>query len=73
MFGWIRDCVERDQIEPKNVDVTLLNEQHEPLITWHVVNAFPTKWAVSDFNATGNTVVVETLQLYYQHFTVDRS
>ena len=73
VFGWIRDSLERDQIEPKNVDVTLLNEAHEPLMTWHVVNAFPTKWAVSDFNATANTVVVETLQLYYQYFTVDRS
>lgn len=73
VFGWIRDCIERDQLTPRNVDVTLLNEAHEPLVTWHVVNAFPTKWAVSDLNASSNTVVVETLQLYYQYFTVDRS
>ncbi|HET9363316.1 MAG TPA: phage tail protein [Vicinamibacterales bacterium] len=73
VFGWIRDCVERDQIEPRNVDVMLLNEAHEPLVTWHVVNAFPTKWATSDLNASSNTVVIETLQLYYQHYSVDRS
>jgi phage tail-like protein len=73
VFGWIRDCVDRDRIEPKNIDVKLLNDEHEPLLTWHVVNAFPTKWAVSDLNATANTVVVETLQLYYQYFTVERS
>jgi phage tail-like protein len=73
VFDWIRDSIARDQIEPKNVDVQLLNESHEPLVTWHVVNAFPTKWAVSDLNSTSNTVVVETLQLYYQYFTVDRS
>jgi phage tail-like protein len=53
-----------------NVDVKLLNEKHEPLLTWHLVNAFPTKWAVSDLNASNNAVVVETLQLYYQSFTV---
>jgi phage tail-like protein len=73
VFGWITDCIERDQIEPKNVDVMLLNEAHEPLVTWHVVNAFPTKWAVSDLNASANTVAVETLQFYYQYFRVDRS
>ncbi|HEY4591968.1 MAG TPA: phage tail protein [Thermoanaerobaculia bacterium] len=38
-----------------------------------MVNAYPTKWAVADLNATGNTVVIETLQLFYQYFTLDRS
>src|SRR5262245_55743813 len=73
VFDWIRECLDHDQIEPKDVDVTLLSEAHEPLVTWHLVKAFPTKWAVSDLQATANTVVVESLQLYYQHFTVDRS
>ena len=73
IFNWIRDCLEGVTVEPKNVDVILLNENHEPLVTWHVVNAFPVKWGVSDFNATGNTVVIETLQFAYQYFTVDRS
>jgi len=73
VLNWIREGLESDQVTPKNVDVKLLNEQHEPLITWHVVNAYPTKWAVSDLNAAGNTVAIETLQLYYQYFTVDRS
>ena len=55
------------------MDVKLLNEEHQPLLTWHVVNAFPTKWAVSDLNATNNAIVIETLQLFYQYFTLDRS
>ncbi len=73
VFDWVRDCLEGDQVEAKNVDVTLLNEEHEPLMTWHVINAFPIKWGISDFNATGNTVLLETLTFAYQYFTVDRS
>ena len=73
VFDWIKECLDRDEIRPKNIDVKLLNEEHQPLMTWHVVNALPTKWAVSDFSATGNAVVIETLQLCYQYFTVDRS
>lgn len=73
IFDWVRDCLDGDQVQPKNIDVTLLNEAHEPLMTWHVVNAFPIKWGISDFNATSNTVVIETLQFAYQYFTVDRS
>lgn len=70
---WIKRAITDYQIEPKDVDVTLLNEDHEPLLTWHVVGAFPTKWAVSDLNASNNAIVVETLQLCYRYFTMDGS
>lgn len=73
VWNWARQCIEDFRIEPKNVDVKLLNEEHEPLMTWHVVGAYPTKWAVSDLNAANNAVVIETLQLFYRYFTVDRS
>lgn len=69
---WIRGCVEDYQFQPKNVDVKLLNEKHEPLLTWHVIKAFPVKWTVSDLSASNNAVVIETLQMFYQYFTVDR-
>ena len=73
VVSWIRECVDDYNIEPKNIDVKLLNEDHEPLITWHLVRAYPTKWSVSDLNASGNAVVVETLQFFYQYYTVDMS
>lgn len=72
VFNWVKDCVDGDVIAPRNIDVGLLNENHEPLLTWHVVRAFPTKWVVSDLNATNNAVVIETLQFSYQYFTLDR-
>jgi phage tail-like protein len=73
VVDWIRTSIEDYDIQPKNVDIKLLNEEHQPLMTWHVVGAFPTKWAVSDLNATNNAVVVESLQLYYQYFRLDQS
>lgn len=73
IIGWIRQCIQDYEIEPKNVDVTLLNEEHQPLLTWHVIGAYPTKWSVSDLSASNNAVVTESLQLCYQYFTMDRS
>jgi phage tail-like protein len=70
---WVRRCIEDFNIEPKNIDIMLLNDEHQPLLTWHVVNAYPTKWAVTDLNATSNAVIIESLQLFYQYFTVDKS
>ena len=73
VWNWTRQCIEDYRIEPKSVDIKLLNEEHQPLMTWHVVGAYPTKWAISDLNASNNAVVVESLQLFYQRFTVDKS
>lgn len=72
LLGWIRSCIENLVIQPKNVDIKLLNDEHQPLFTWHLVNAYPTKWSVSDLNAANNAVSIETMQLFYQYFTVDR-
>ena len=70
---WIKKSINELDIEPQNVDVTLLNNKHEPLMTWHLVNAYPTKWSVSDFNASNNAIVVESLQFFYQYYTIDKS
>ena len=71
VINWIRECVEDFNIQPKNIDIKLLNEEHQPLMTWHVVNAYPTKWAVSDFNASNNAILIESMQFFYQYFRTD--
>src|SRR2546423_1366504 len=71
--NWIRECIEDFNIQPKDIFVKLLNEKHQPLLTWRVVKAYPTKWAISDLNSTSNTVVIESLQLFYQYFTLRKT
>jgi phage tail-like protein len=72
VLTWVEECVRDYKIQARNVDVKLLNKEHEPLVTWHLAGAYPTRWAPSDLNATANAVVIESLQLYYQYFTLDR-
>jgi phage tail-like protein len=70
---WVKQCMEDYIIEPRSIFIKLLNESHQPLMTWHVVGAYPTKWTISDLNASSNTVAIESLQLFYQYFTVNKS
>src|SRR5262249_27861994 len=46
VWDWLRAGIQDLNIAPKEVFVILLNEAHQPLMTWHLVGAFPTKWAV---------------------------
>jgi phage tail-like protein len=68
---WCQEAIQNLDIQPVTVWVTLLNDAHEPLQTYTVVNAWPKKWSVSDFNAESGEVVVESLELAYQQFKLD--
>lgn len=68
LLNWCRDGIENFKIEPTDLIIKLLNEKSEPLMSWNVVQAWPVKWAVSDFNAEENRLVIETLELTYSYF-----
>jgi phage tail-like protein len=73
LIKWFLDILQqRDFInnKPAEINISLLNEQHQPLRSWNVKNAWPKKWSVSDLNAQENTLVIETLDLSYSYFTL---
>lgn len=70
VIGWFLDALQNRKFQPAQVNVILLNEQHQPLRTWCLYNVWPKKWTVSDFNAQENSVVIETLDMCYNYFTV---
>lgn len=70
LIDWCRDAIESFKFKPIDLTVQLLNEKHEPLVTWNVVHAYPIKWAVADFNAEENNLSVETIELSYNYFTL---
>lgn len=65
---WCRDAVENFSFEPRDLAVMLLNEQHEPLATWHFLRAYPVKWSLSEFKAQENALAIESLELAYGRF-----
>jgi phage tail-like protein len=71
VIEWCRKALFNREFKPALVIVKLLNPEHQPLKTWKVNNAWPRKWAVTDFNAGENSVVVETLELSFSYFTVE--
>ncbi|MAT90370.1 MAG: glycerol acyltransferase [Flavobacteriaceae bacterium] len=70
LIEWCRDAIESFQFEPLDLTVKLLNESHDPLVTWNVVHAYPVKWSVADLNAEENSVLIETVELSYNYFTI---
>lgn len=70
LIKWCREAVEDFNITPTDITISLLNENHEPLMTWNVVHAYPLKWSMADFNAEENKLVIETIELAYNYFNI---
>lgn len=68
LISWFSRAIEDFQFKPVDVSVYLLNENHEISSSWIFLKAYPVKWAVSDFKAQDNSLVVETIELVYQYF-----
>lgn len=70
---WCRDALENFVFSPVDIMISLLDENHESLISWNVVHAYPVKWNVVDFNAEESKVVVETIELAYNYFNIKKN
>ena len=48
-----------------DVVVVLLSEKRLPVCSWTISDAQPLRWATGDLDATGSTVLIDTLELAY--------
>lgn len=70
VIEWCMKAFVNREFKPVQVNVLLLNEKHDAIKRWEVIDAWPKKWSVSDLNAQENSVVVETLDMAYKYFNV---
>lgn len=71
LITWFTDTFDTMQVQPVTIDIILLNENGEPLVSWNVVHAWPKKWSISDFDAEQNAIAIETLELHYRTFSIN--
>ena len=56
-------------VQQKTITITLMDEEENPAASWQVINAWPTKYTASDFNATSSEVAIETLEIAHEGMT----
>jgi phage tail-like protein len=61
-FQWLT-TVQLNKIERRTIKISLLDEQHQPVMTWQVTDAWPSKVEGPSLKATGNEVAVESITL----------
>jgi phage tail-like protein len=54
------------KVERRNGSIVLMNEAGEEKLRWNFREGWPTKWTGPSFNATGNDVAIESLDIAHE-------
>lgn len=62
LYAWINSTA-LNRIEKKDIVVHLLDETGATVVSWKVIDCFPTKLTAPTFDATSNDVAIESMEL----------
>ncbi|WP_343605897.1 phage tail protein [Fluviicola sp.] len=68
-YEWL-NSVQLNTIERRDITISLLNQDHEPIVVWKVRNAFPTKVQSTDLKADGNEVAIESMEIVHEGLSI---
>jgi phage tail-like protein len=68
LWEWRKKSID-GKVERKNGSIVLYNDAGEEKIRWNFMEGWPTKWTGPSFNATGNEVAIETLEIAHEGLT----
>lgn len=66
------ETISMNTVKRRDVTIKLLNEKHEPVFTWQVLNAWPVKVQSSDLKADGNEVAIETMEIAHEGIKISK-
>ncbi|WP_130734442.1 phage tail protein [Flavobacterium sp. J27] len=69
-YNWI-NAIQLNQVEKKDIVVHLLDETGATVVSWKVIDAFPTKLTAPSFDANSNDVGIESMDLMAYRVTME--
>lgn len=69
-YEWL-DATKMNTPERKDVTISLLDEEHSPVMTWKLLNAWPKKIGSPDMKSDSSEVAVETLEIAHEGLTIE--
>ena len=65
--------VKMNTVKRETVTIQLLDEEHNPMFTWTLKNAWPLKMTGTDLNAQSSEVAFETLVFSHEGLTFEKA
>lgn len=62
--------MQMNEVVRRDITISLLDENHSPVVVWNVKNAWPVKVTSTDLKADGNEVAIESIELAHEGLTI---
>lgn len=69
-FEWL-NTIQLNKAERRDVTISLLNEEHNPVMVWKARNAFAVKVEGPGLKSTGNEVAIESIEIAHEGLTIE--
>jgi phage tail-like protein len=71
LWDW-RDSVAKGRVQRKNVSIVLRDDVGVEKVRWNLRDAWPTKWGGPSFEASTDSVAIETLEFAHEGVEVQK-
>ena len=68
-FTWLK-TQRMHKIERRDITISLLDEEHNPVMVWKVKKAWPSKLTSTDLKSDDNGIAIETLVVKHEGFVI---
>jgi phage tail-like protein len=69
-YEWFNEVAMNTPVR-KDVTISLLDEEHTPVMTWKLINAWPKKISGPSLKSDGNDVAIESMTIVHEGITVE--
>lgn len=69
-YLWM-NTIKLNTVQRRDITISLLNEEHNPVMVWKVKNAFPVRLIGPELNASGNEIAIETLEIAHEGLSIE--
>src|SRR5258706_16227045 len=69
-YKWF-NTVKLNTIDRRDITISLLNENHEPVVIWKVKSAWPVKVQSPDLKSDANESAIESIEVAHEGLVID--
>jgi len=71
-YDWL-NTIKMNTIDRRDITVSLLDEEHNPVMKWRIKSAFPSKLEGAAMKASGNEVAIESIEVAHEGLVVEKA
>lgn len=68
-FEWF-NSIQLETVDRVDITISMLDENHQAIMTWKVLRAWPIKYQSSELKADGNEVAIQSMEIVHEGLVV---